>query len=180
MVRPALVARASWEGRLQRPEIVPFELPHYVHFMEDSHAIHHQIDRYFLTFTIVEWLDVFTRLSHRMIIVDSLNFCMKNKGLVGNAWVVMSNHIHLVAYAEEGKRMSDLIRDFKRHTSKAISTNIIEQAESRRRWLLDIMDFTARKTRRTEDFKVWQDGSHAMDLISDEFLNQKVDYYLVA
>jgi putative transposase len=144
--------------------------------MGDRYAIRHPNDRYFLTFTVVEWMDVFTRLTHRQLIVDSLNFCVRKKGLIVNAWVVMSNHVHLVARAEEGKRMGDLIRDFKTHTSKAVRNSIIAGPESRQEWMLDKMAFVARKTQRTEDYKFWQDGSHAVDIISEGFLTQKVDY----
>lgn len=144
--------------------------------MGDRYAIRHPNERYFLTFTVVEWLDVFTRLAHRQVLVDSLNYCVKNKGLVINAWVIMSNHMHLVAYAEEGKKLGDLIRDFKSYTSKAVRDSIIAGPESRQAWLLDKMALMARKTQRTENFKLWQDGSHAMDIVSEEFLRQKVDY----
>ena len=70
--------------------------------MGDRYAIRHPNDRYFLTFTVVDWMDIFSRLAHRQILVDSLNYCIKNKGLIVNAWVIMSNHMHLVAYADEG------------------------------------------------------------------------------
>ena len=47
---------------------------------------------YFLTMTVVDWVDVFTRPFYRHIITDSLNYCVKEKGLVIHAWVLMSNH----------------------------------------------------------------------------------------
>ncbi len=149
---------------------------HYIHLMGDRYAIRHPNDRHFLTFTVVEWLDVFTRLAHRKVLVDSMNYCVKNKGLVINAWVVMSNHMHLVAYAEEGKKLGDLVRDFKSYTSKAVRDSIIAGPESRQVWLLDKMAFMARKTQRTENFKLWKDGSHAMDIVSADTLHQKIDY----
>lgn len=151
---------------------------HFSHLpsMGDPYAIRYPNDRYFLTFTVVEWLDIFTRLSHRQVLVESLNFCVKNKGLIINAWVIMSNHVHLVARAEEDKHLGHLIRDFKSYTSKAVRDSIIAGPESRQEWLLDKMAFMARKTQRTENFKLWQDGSHAMDLMSDEFLRQKINY----
>lgn len=144
--------------------------------MGDKYAFRHPNDRYFMTFTVIEWMDIFTRLAHRQIVVDSLNFCVRNKGLVVNAWVIMSNHVHLLARAEEGKRMGDLVRDLKTHTSKAVRKSIMMEPESRREWLLDKMAFTARKTQRAEHYKLWQDGSHAMDIVSDKFIHQKVEY----
>lgn len=40
----------------------------------------------FLTFTVVFWIDVFTRKEYKHIIVNSLNYCIKEKGLTVNAW----------------------------------------------------------------------------------------------
>jgi len=36
---------------------------------------------YFITFSTVEWIDVFTRQEYRDILIDSLDFCIKEKGL---------------------------------------------------------------------------------------------------
>jgi len=36
---------------------------------------------YFISFTVVEWLDVFTRNEYKTILIDSLRFCQKNKGM---------------------------------------------------------------------------------------------------
>ena len=51
---------------------------------------------YFVTFTVIHWIDIFSRKNYRDIIVGSLNYCIAKKGLVVYAWAVMSNHIHLV------------------------------------------------------------------------------------
>ena len=51
---------------------------------------------YFVTFTTINRIDVFTRPIYKDIIVDSLNYCIKNKGLIIYARVNMSNHVHLV------------------------------------------------------------------------------------
>jgi len=45
------------------------------YFIRDQNAV------YFLTFTVVNWLDVFTRVNHKHIIVDALHYCVAHKGL---------------------------------------------------------------------------------------------------
>ncbi len=45
---------------------------------------------------VVYWIDVFTRQRYRDILIDSLRYCQKEKGLEVFAYVVMSNHIHLI------------------------------------------------------------------------------------
>jgi putative transposase len=71
-----------------------------------------------------------------MIIVDSLNYCIVNKGITIYAWCLMTNHLHLVARANEGSKLSDFIRDFKKFTAKKIIEVIKEEPESRKEWLL--------------------------------------------
>src|SRR5665647_2407096 len=74
----------------------------------ENYSIEDQNAVYFLTFTITDWVDVFTRSCYRMLVVDSLNYCIKSKGLTIYAWCLMSNHIHLVAKANDGFRLSDI------------------------------------------------------------------------
>ena len=66
---------------------------------------------------MVGWIDVFTRKEYRLDVVSSLNYCIRSKGLTVYSWCVMSNHLHLIVRAEEGFRLSDIIRDFKKFTA---------------------------------------------------------------
>jgi len=75
---------------------------------------------YFLTITVVDWVDVFSRPIYKHIIVDSLNYCQLEKGLEIYAWVLMSNHLHMIAGAADGFFFFFIVRDFKKYTSKAI------------------------------------------------------------
>ncbi|MEQ9468197.1 MAG: transposase [Ekhidna sp.] len=78
---------------------------------------------YFLTFTVVGWIDVFTRNRYSDIIIDSLKFCIQNKGLDIFSYVIMPSHIHMIARHEEGK-LNEIIRDFKSFTAKEIIRTI--------------------------------------------------------
>ena len=53
-------------------------------------------DLYFTTTTVVDWIDVFTRPIYKQIILDSLTYCQQEKGLDIYAWVLMTNHLHMV------------------------------------------------------------------------------------
>ena len=64
---------------------------------KDRYTINDQYGTYFLTFTVTDWVDVFTRIDYKQIIIDSLNFAEEERGLECFAWVLMSNHMHLVA-----------------------------------------------------------------------------------
>ncbi len=94
-------------------------------------------DAYFITITVVDWIDVFTRLSQKKVIIAALRYCQQNKGLEIYAYVIMSSHIHLLCKGTDGFILSDIIRDFKKFTSKKIIQTIRDEPESRREWLLD-------------------------------------------
>jgi putative transposase len=71
---------------------------------------------YFVTSTVYNRIDIFTRNEYRDIVVDSLRYCMDNKGLEIYGWCLMTNHLHLLATGFD-KPMEQIMRDFKRHTS---------------------------------------------------------------
>ena len=48
---------------------------------EGGYKIRNQEGLYFVTFTVVQWIDLFTRPVFAEIVVDSLNFCVRKKGL---------------------------------------------------------------------------------------------------
>src|SRR5450432_4806246 len=99
----------------------------------DKYFINDQQGCYFVTFTVIHWIDIFTRKVYRDIIVDSLNYCIAKKGLLVYGWVIMSNHLHLIiSIRNECGNLSDIIRDFKKYTSKEISSTMQTIAESRR------------------------------------------------
>jgi hypothetical protein len=50
----------------------------------DRYRIGNQNDIYFLTITVVDWVDLFTRKEYAIIVIDSLKYCIENKGLVSD------------------------------------------------------------------------------------------------
>lgn len=142
----------------------------------DRYYIHDQHSTHFLTFTVVEWTDIFTRPVYKHIITDSLNYCVGRKGLEVFAWVLMTNHMHLVCRVNPPFTLSDFMRDFKKYTSKQIINAIEQNAESRRDWLLHRFSIAAVLTRRAKMYKVWTDDNHAIYLEDKVPLFQKIDY----
>lgn len=131
---------------------------------------------YFLTFQIVDWVDIFTRKVYKDIVIDSFKFCIENKGLRLFAYVIMSNHIHLIAGSREGFNLSDTIRDFKKYTAKLFLESVQEPFESRKDWLLKRFEFAAKKHKRNSQYQVWTHENHAIELISNKFIDQKLIY----
>lgn len=131
---------------------------------------------YFITMTVVEWIDLFTRSNYKDTIIESLKYCQKQKGLEIYAYVIMPSHIHLLCRVIEGYEFSNFVRDFKRHTSKELIKNIIEQPESRRDWLLVQFKEAGLGAKKEQHYKIWQDGYHAIDTWSHQFIYQKLNY----
>jgi putative transposase len=131
---------------------------------------------YYLTLTVVDWVDVFTRPAYKQVLLASIRYCQKEKGLEVYAWCLMTNHIHLIASAKEESRLSDVLRDFKKFTNKAIIQAIQQEQESRRHWLLDRFAFAGTQDAKIKVFKFWQDGNEAKEIHTNAFLEQKLAY----
>ncbi len=72
---------------------------------------------HFISFAVLECVDVFTRKEYKDILLDSIRYCQKEKGLILYAWCIMSNHVHMMIAAENNDP-SEIIRDFKKFTSR--------------------------------------------------------------
>jgi REP element-mobilizing transposase RayT len=137
---------------------------------------------YFITTTVIDWMDVFTRPIYKRIVIDSLRYCQEHKGLQIYAWVLMTNHIHLIADAglqNQPNRIliGDIMRDFKKFTSKSIVKAIQDHPqESRKEWLLDRCWFRGYNDRKISQFKLWQDDYYSEVITSYDFYKQKLDY----
>jgi len=143
--------------------------------MSTGYQIKEQDELHYVTFQIVKWIDIFTRQVYRDIVIDSLRFCQQNKGLEIYAFVVMSNHIHLLLRSFPGK-LSDTIKEFKSFTAKQILETIQTEPESRRDWLLNLFEFSAKQHKRNSKYQVWTHENHAEIIYSDKFIEQKINY----
>jgi putative transposase len=131
---------------------------------------------FYVTFTTVGWVDVFTRPQYVDIIVKSLQFCQEKKGLEIYAYVIMPNHIHLIMARTTGE-LSEVIRDFKSFTAKQLLKSILENPkESRKEWMEMVFKFHGNATKQNEKYGFWQKTSHPIALWTPAVIQQKVDY----
>ena len=143
--------------------------------MSTGYQILDQYATYFITPTVVDWVDVFTRNVYRDIVVDSLDFCIKNKSLHLYGYVIMTNHLHLIVKSANGT-LSDTIRDFKKFTSKQIIETIKKEPESRREWMLHRFEWNAAQNERSSNSQLWTHENRPESIYSLKFFNQKLDY----
>jgi putative transposase len=141
-----------------------------------GYIIRDQQGVYFMTFTIVGWIDVFSRRVYKDMLIESLKYCQIHKGLNLHAYVIMSNHVHLVASVNEGHELSVFVRDFKKFTSKNILEYIETGIESRKEWMLHQFKYYASKHTRNEHYQLWTHENHFVELITATFTKQKIDY----
>ena len=144
--------------------------------MSTGYQIQDQNGLYFLTFQIIDWVDIFTRKIYKDIAIDSFKYCMENKGLRLFGFVIMSNHIHLLASAVEPNRLSDIIRDFKKFTAYSFLEEIRKNTESRQDWMLKRFEFAAKANKRNSDYQLWTHENRAVELVSNTFIEQKLNY----
>ena len=132
----------------------------------------------FVTFTLVDWVDLFTRPVYCEIILNSLRFCQKEKGLNVCAYVIMSSHLHLLLQTDNTDGLSPIVQSFKSYTAKQILEYLkdFSKPESRRDWLLNRFAFNARKQNTHSDYQVWQRGNHPIILYSPKVTRIKLAY----
>ncbi|MFA5247737.1 MAG: transposase [Patescibacteria group bacterium] len=105
--------------------------------IENENSLH------FLTLTIIEWIDIFTKPQYFDIIIDSLKYCRENKGLKLFEFVILANHLHLIVKAKEGYKLSQIVSDFKKYTTREILKAL--QVDNRRYILNLIKNSFSRK-----------------------------------
>lgn len=131
---------------------------------------------YFVTMTIVDWVDVFVRENQKLAVISSLDYCIKHKGLTIFAYVIMTNHIHMICRGSDEYPLSNTLRDLKKFTSKQIIALIQNEPESRRKWMLDVFKTAGENLKRKQKYQVWQPGNLPKEIFTTAFFYQKLEY----
>jgi putative transposase len=131
---------------------------------------------YFVTLTVTDWIDVFTRRVYSDFIIENLAWCQQHKNLNIYAYVIMTNHIHMVANVTDGS-LGDVLGHFKTYTSKELFKMIANNThESRRDWLIKSFEHAGKYNPQNEHHQFWQNGNYPVLLYSPAVIDQKIDY----
>ncbi|MFC1651966.1 transposase [Patescibacteria group bacterium] len=125
---------------------------------------------YFLTFTTIDWIDIFTTRKYFEILIDSLKFCQK-KGLKIHGYVLMRNHLHLLVSSIK-KSLPSLIQSFKRHTTREIKRVLIKD---KRKYVLQLIEKSLSK-KKGNLFQIWQHSNYPEFIETEKFFFQKLEY----
>ena len=125
---------------------------------------------YFHTCTIVGWLPIFTRSSTVQIILDSWSYLQKNDNFTLHGYVILENHLHLIASSDYH---GEHIRRFKSFTARKIIDYLEQQGVE---LFLKQLAFYKVKHKTESQYQFWQEGTHPQQILNEEIMRQKLDY----
>ena len=123
-----------------------------------------------LTCTVVGWLPVFTRPETVQILLDSWQFLQDHDRLILLGYVVLENHVHFIASAEN---LAKEVGDFKSYTARRVIDYLTERHVLT---LLDGLEYHKARHKGDRAFQLWQEGSHPKVIETEEMLRQKLEY----
>jgi putative transposase len=130
---------------------------------------------YFVTATLSGFVELLREDGYAQIILRNLDFYREKFEFRLLAFVVMPQHIHLVLQPGPKGNISEIMRDFKRHTAKEIVERLQEE---KRTEVLSIFMEAAKKYHPNEnrEYQVWEDRFDDVAVYSDEVLRTKIEY----
>jgi putative transposase len=144
--------------------------------MSRNYKFHNKEGIYFVTFAVIDWIDLFTRQVYSDIVVDALDYSRKFNGMVINGWCLMPSHVHLI-FAVRENNPEKILGRLKEFTSKKIRKEIESNPEeSRKVWLLERMKNAAQKQSNVKNYQLWQHHNKPVELWSNLVIDQKLDY----
>jgi putative transposase len=144
--------------------------------MSTKYKFRDQDKLYFVSFAVVNWIDLFIRNEYKDIMLKSWQHCQQHKGLEIYSWCIMTSHVHMIV-GTHGDKLENIMRDMKKHTSLELKKAIKEHPqESRREWLLWMMERAGKKNSQNLEFQLWQQDNHPIELFDHTVLHQKLDY----
>jgi len=125
---------------------------------------------YFVTSTTVNWLPLFSNPTIAKIVFDSLSYLQQNQRIILYAYVLMENHIHLVAAAED---LSKELGNFKSFTARQ-SIDCYQQAGNS--YILEQLAANKLPNKIDRDYQFWQEGFGPKRIHDHTMMEQKINY----
>lgn len=144
--------------------------------MSRKYKIHSQDKIYFVTYTVVNWIDLFTQREYKDIILRSLEYCTEKKGLQIFSWCIMTNHVHLII-GTQGDKIENILRDHKKHTSEILIKTILNNPiESRKKWILSQFREAGQANSNNTHYQLWQQHNKPIEIYSHDVILNYVNY----
>jgi|AACY02.16.fsa_nt_gi Transposase and inactivated derivatives len=144
--------------------------------MSRKYKFRDQTVPHFITITLVQWIDLFTRTKYSEFLIDQFKHCQKHKGLLIYAWCIMPSHVHMIIGTCDSD-MQDILRDLKTFTSKNLYEMVkSNKQESRREWLLRFFREAGKMNGNNKHIQVWQQHNHPLEMRGNSKIQRCVDY----
>jgi putative transposase len=139
--------------------------------MECYHIVE-GIGLHFVTFTVVDWFPVFVCEDSCKIITDSLNFCIQEKSLHVNAYVLMPTHLHAIVFDREfdSERLKHTLDDFRKYTGRNLADFCGKHMPAS--FSETFQQYAGEDRQR----RFWQPSQHPLGIFTEKFWKQKIDY----
>ena len=125
---------------------------------------------HFLTCTVINWIPIFTEPEIAKIVLDSLDYLQQHKRLCLYSYVILENHIHLIASAED---LSKEIGDFKSFTARKIIDYLKDKYAIT---IINQLEYYKLPHKQDRNYQLWQEGSHPQLIQEEEMMRQKIEY----
>ena len=136
----------------------------------DRYKIFEDQQPHFFTSTVINWLPIFGRQPVAQIVLDSLEFLQAHNRLTIYAYVIMENHLHLVASSD---RLSRNISNFRSYTAR----QIIDYFKDRNaQYILKQLNYYKLRHKTDRDYQLWQEGTHPEFIQDEAMMRQKIEY----
>ena len=132
-------------------------------FAEDDHI-------HFLTCSVVDWLPLFEDETSIQILINSLRYLQKENRINIYAYVIMPDHVHLIA---SSVNLSKHIGDFKSFTARTI-IDLLTKRQTKN--VLARLKHCKLKHKRKSAYQLWQEGSHPEVILGSKMMRQKINY----
>jgi len=144
--------------------------------MSRKHKFNNPTAAYFVSFATVYWLDVFTRQTYFFILEQAVEYCRAEKAMEVFAYCFMPSHVHFI-FRSDKEDPSGLLRDFKGYTARKLIKEIEQNPqESRKEWLLWMMERAGKKKSNVKKRQFWQQHNKPIELWNNKVIKQKIEY----
>jgi hypothetical protein len=75
---------------------------------EQKYKFHDNDKLYFISFAVINWIDVFIREEYKEELIKSWKYCIEHKGLQIYGWCIMTSHVHMIV-GTVNKSLDDIV-----------------------------------------------------------------------
>lgn len=122
----------------------------------------------FYTATILEWKPLLAEDKHKEIIVNSLQFLVTQNRIILHAFVIMSNHIHLIWQPTFAYSLTDIQSSFMKYTAQQLKHSLNENDKTM------LEEFKVNKYDRA--YQIWKREPLSVELRTHDVFIQKLEY----